>query len=84
MTILTYKAEEAGKQIVEVDPRNTSQICSHCGEKRKVKLKLSQKIFRCFRCDYQDNRDINAAQNILARAEGFGTSLQGVVPIGAV
>jgi putative transposase len=76
--------EETGKQIVEVDPRNTSQICSDCGEKRKVKLKLSQKVFRCSRCDYKDNRDINAARNILKRAEGLGTSLQGAVPIGAV
>jgi putative transposase len=29
--ILCYKAESAGKKVIEVDPRNTSQICSECG-----------------------------------------------------
>ena len=76
--------EETGKEIVEVDARNTSQICSNCDEPRKQKLKLSQRKFNCSKCDYQDNRDINAARNILKRAEGLGTSLQGAVPIGAV
>ena len=76
--------EETGKRAVEVEARNTSQICNQCGEKRKEKLKLSQRVFKCSYCDYKDNRDINAARNILKRAEGLGTSLQGAVPIGAV
>ena len=76
--------EETGKRVVEVEARNTSQICSNCDELREPKLKLSQRKFSCFKCDYQENRDINAARNILARAEGLGTSLQGAVPIGAV
>lgn len=76
--------EETGKRIVEVDAKNTSQICNRCGEKRKEKLKLSQRVFKCSHCNYKDNRDINAARNILKRAEGLGTSLQGAVPIGAV
>lgn len=75
---------ETGKQIVEVDPRNTSQICSNCDELRKQKLKLSQRKFNCSKCDYKDNRDINAARNILKRAERLGTSLQGAVPMGTV
>jgi len=76
--------EETGKRVVEVDPKNTSQICSNCGELREPKLKLSQRKFSCFKCDYKENRDINAARNILKRAEGLGTSLQGAVPMGAV
>lgn len=84
LTMLTYKVEETGKKIVGVDPRNTSQICSHCDKKREQKLKLSQKTFRCSHCDYKDNRDINAARNILKRAERLGTSFQGTVPMGAV
>ena len=84
LTILTYKVEETGKRVVEVDPKNTSQTCSKCGELRKEKLKLSQRKFTCLQCDYQANRDINAARNILVRAERLGTSLQGAVPIGAV
>ena len=72
--------EETGKRVVAVDPKNTSQTCSKCGELREPKLKLSQRKFSCFKCDYQANRDINAARNILR----LGTSLQGEVPIGAV
>ena len=30
-SILTYKAESAGKMVLEVDPKNTSQICFSCG-----------------------------------------------------
>jgi len=81
LTILTYKAEEAGKQIVAVDAKNTSQLCSNCGE--LVPKKLSTRIHNCS-CGYRENRDINAARNILIRAERLGTSLQGAVPIGAV
>ena len=84
LTILTYKVEETGKRVVEVEARNTSQTCSNCDKLREPKLKLSQRKFSCFKCDYQENRDINAARNILKRAEGLGTSLQGAVPIGAV
>ena len=29
--ILAYKAEDAGKQVVKVNPHNTSQMCSGCG-----------------------------------------------------
>jgi putative transposase len=84
LTILSYKAEEAGKKIVGVDARNTSKTCSKCDELREQKLKLSQRNFNCSQCDYQENRDINAARNILKRAERLGTSLQGAVPIGTV
>jgi putative transposase len=31
LTILSYKAEEAGTRVVAVDPRNTTQACSACG-----------------------------------------------------
>jgi len=70
--------------VVKVDPRNTSQICSVCDKQREQKLKLGQRIFKCSHCDYKENRDVNVARNILKRAEGLGTSLQGAVPIGAV
>jgi transposase len=76
--------EETGKRVVEVEAKNTSQTCSNCGELRENKLKLSQRKFSCLHCDYQENRDINAARNILKRAEGLGTSLQGAVSLEAV
>ena len=64
---LAYKAESAGSQIVCVEPNNTSQTCSCCGQVLEKKLKLSQRIFRC-PCGFSEDRDVNAAKNILAIA----------------
>ncbi len=61
-----YKAEEAGRRVVLVDPKNTSQLCSNCGE--IVPKKLSERVHRCEHCRYVQDRDVNAAQNILKRA----------------
>jgi len=69
LTILAYKVEETGKWRVEVSAKNTSQICSECDKQREQKLKLSQRKFVCSFCPYSDNRDINAARNILKQAE---------------
>lgn len=84
LNILAYKVAETGKQGVEVNAKNTSQICSECDKQREQKLKLSQRKFVCSFCPYSDNRDINAARNIYKRAEWVGSTLQGVVPMGAV
>ena len=62
----TYKAESAGKRVVLVDPRNTSQQCSNCGE--IVKKTLAVRTHRCPACDFECDRDVNAAKNILKRA----------------
>ncbi len=42
---LSYKAEEAGRQVVKVPPHNTSQICSGCGEKvpKSLSVRIHQK-----------------------------------------
>ncbi len=68
--------EETGKRVIVVDPKNTSQLCSECCE--LVPKKLSVRVHKCS-CGYQENRDINAARNILKRAEGLGTDLRGIV-----
>ena len=64
--ILKAKAAEAGRQVVEVDPRNTSQICSGCG--CIVEKPLSQRWHKCPHCGTSLHRDVNAAINILHRA----------------
>jgi putative transposase len=68
--ILRFKAEEAGRQVIEVPARDTSQICSGCGE--KVPKELSQRLHDCPHCHTSLDRDVNAALNILR----LGTSLQ--------
>lgn len=62
--MLTYKAEEAGRQLVIVPPHYTSQKCSSCGT--HVQKALSVRTHRCPFCGYLDDRDVNAAKNILA------------------
>src|ERR1700754_4164751 len=60
----TYKAESAGRRVVQVNPRNTSQMCSGCGE--IVEKDLSVRIHACSGCGLVLDRDHNAAINILA------------------
>jgi putative transposase len=69
-----YKAECAGTTVLEVNPRNTSQICSACGEKGPHK-DLSVRTHTCTHCGVILDRDHNAALNILKL--GLGQSLQG-------
>lgn len=63
-SMLAYKAESAGTSVVFVDPRNTSQLCSGCGQ--VVKKALSVRTHRC-ECGLVLDRDHNAAINILYR-----------------
>jgi len=60
---LNYKAERAGRAVIEVDPANTSRMCSSCGNIKK-KLKLSDRIYCCEKCGLKLDRDHNAAKNI--------------------
>ena len=64
LNFLAFKAEWAGKQVIKVNPAYTSQTCSSCGSRHK--LKLSDRIFHCPVCSLSLNRDHNAALNILA------------------
>jgi putative transposase len=70
----SYKAESAGKKVILVNPRNTSQICSNCG--LTVKKSLSMRVHKCS-CGLILDRDINAAINILR----LGTSPGGVTAV---
>ena len=72
---LNVKAEEAGREVIEVDPHNTSQICSGCGT--KVRKDLSVRVHDCPHCGLILDRDINAARNILR----LGLSLRGAASV---
>lgn len=61
-----FKAEEAGKTVVFVDPNNTSQECSNCGA--IVRKSLSVRTHSCPNCNFVSDRDLNASFNILDRA----------------
>lgn len=61
--VLTFKAEEAGKEVIKVPAKDTSQICSNCGV--KVPKDLSVRTHNCPSCGLSMDRDLNAAHNIL-------------------
>jgi len=63
------KAEEAGRNVILVNPKYTSQDCSTPGcSYRKTDLTLKDRVWQCPECHTIHDRDINAANNILARA----------------
>jgi len=64
--LLAYKAEEAGTQVVTVNPATTSQVCSACGV--VTKKDLSVRVHVCPDCGLTLDRDVNAARNILMLA----------------
>jgi putative transposase len=66
LDILTAKAESAGHEVIRVNPRYTSQTCSRCGE--IVQKSLSVRTHICPFCGYVEDRDVNAAKNILKAA----------------
>ena len=75
LDFIKYKAEYAGKRQIKINPAYTSQDCSRCGTRQK--LKLSDRIYHCPCCGLQLNRDVNAALNILTLGlQGFGVSVE--------
>ena len=67
LNMLEYKLSDRGKCFIKVDKWYPStQLCSFCG--KKMKLTLSQRIYRCS-CGLILDRDLNAAINI--RNEGL-------------
>ena len=65
----SYKAAEAGRVFVAVNPAYTSQTCSGCGHRQP--MPLSTRIFNCPCCNLHIDRDLNAALNILKLGMGL-------------
>ncbi len=63
LAILTDKAERAGHVVVRVPARFTTQKCSRCGA--YVQKSLSVRTHVCPFCGLVEDRDVNAAKNIL-------------------
>ncbi|MCT4491663.1 transposase, partial [Levilactobacillus parabrevis] len=69
LAMLSYKADLYGCKFLTVNPRNTTQTCSHCGHimTGKNKLTLADRKWTCPNCGIFHVRDHNAAKNILAK-----------------
>jgi len=66
--MLDYKAESAGRRLIKVEPKDTTQRCSKCGN--IVKKTLRDRVHDCPYCGLHVDRDYNAAVNILIAGMG--------------
>jgi putative transposase len=63
LSILEDKAARAGHQVIRVPARFTTQTCHQCGA--YVQKSLSVRTHICSSCGLTEDRDVNAAKNIL-------------------
>jgi putative transposase len=64
VSILRAKAADAGRAVIEVNPRHTSDRCEACGYQDK-KNRITQAKFVCGACGHTAQADEHAARNIL-------------------
>jgi putative transposase len=64
LTILHAKAESAGREVIAVDPRNTSRRCPECGHTVKENRPTQEK-FHCVSCGHTAHADTVGALNVL-------------------
>ncbi|MDL0121757.1 RNA-guided endonuclease InsQ/TnpB family protein [Halobacterium salinarum] len=78
---VSYKAEERGLSVEQVNPKNTSRRCSSCGFTDEAN-RPSQDTFRCQSCGYENHADYNAAKNVGYRLLRTQTGGEGGAPVG--
>lgn len=61
---LTYKANLNGSQVIEINPKYTSQRCPKCGRIRKDNRDHDLHLYTCDNCGYKSNDDRLAGMNI--------------------
>ncbi|WP_030800320.1 RNA-guided endonuclease InsQ/TnpB family protein [Streptomyces sp. NRRL S-337] len=64
LAILAAKAEGAGREVIAVDPRNTSRRCPECGHTAKENRPTQEK-FHCVACGHHAHADTVGAINVL-------------------
>jgi putative transposase len=64
LTILHAKAESAGREVIAVDPRNTSRTCPECGHVA-AENRPTQEKFTCVSCGHSAHADTVGALNVL-------------------
>jgi len=65
LNLLEYKADLYGTHVVRVEPAGTTKECSQCGVATSKPIWIRE--HSCPACGYTEDRDLNAAKNILSR-----------------
>jgi len=80
--MLQYKGEHAGRFVIIVCERKTTQVCSTCGALSGPRglRQLAVRAWECARCGERHDRDVNAARNILLLGSRCRTSMRGNEP----
>jgi len=55
-----------GKLLYTINPQYTSQQCLRCGHTNKLN-RITQRQFKCIKCNFEMNADFNASANIALR-----------------
>ncbi len=72
---LKTKAETRGIKIIEAPQfYASSKTCSRCNH-NKTELSLADRIYHCSVCQYEIDRDVNAAMNLKSLAVGYTESI---------
>ena len=73
---LTYKAQEAGIEVIIADKYfPSSQLCNCCGYKNNQVKDLNIRTWICPKCNSEHNRDVNAALNLKDYPDKYCTNL---------
>ena len=83
--ILIFKAAEAGRTVIKVNPSYTSQDCSRCGHRNRITL--ATRIYRCSKCGLVIHRDRNGAKRIEHKGRAVPSGSKGGVacfPMGQI
>ena len=77
-TAIEQKCEENCVRLHYVNPKYTSRTCPMCGHIDKRNREGT--VFKCVKCGFEDNADLNAARNILKRFHQENSLLSDIVP----
>lgn len=79
-SMLEYKADWYGREVIAVDRFfPSSKLCSHCGTLAEA-LPLKVRTWTCGSCGATHDRDVNAANNLLAAGLAVSVCGAGVRP----
>ena len=65
LDLLEYKGDLHGTHVVRVDARGTTKECNRCGVETRKPIWVRE--HSCPACGHEEDRDLNAAKNILDR-----------------